>query len=84
MEYKIDKGVPLPGNNNPKNSKYPWQDMEIGDSFSVPIDGVRGPQMVAAAVSRGAQGAKAKYGHRYSVRTTEENGKKCVRVWRVA
>ena len=83
MDIKVEKNVPLPARRGSKNHKYPWEEMEIGDSFSVPIDG-RGPQMVAASVGRAAQVAKIKYQHRYSVLTVEENGAKIIRVWRVA
>ena len=37
-KYKIQKGVPIPDPNIPvtKTTKYPWKDMEVGDSFLVP------------------------------------------------
>lgn len=39
--YTIQKGVPIPSKmtNDGAKSKYPWGDMEIGDSFSVPKEG---------------------------------------------
>lgn len=37
-DYKIDKNVPLPSSGNKRNSKYPWAQMKVGDSFVVPWD----------------------------------------------
>jgi len=31
--YQIEKNVPLPAPNTLGATKYPWRDMEIGDSF---------------------------------------------------
>jgi len=35
MKYKIDKNIPLPppGKRGPKQSRYPFKEMEVGDSF---------------------------------------------------
>lgn len=33
MTIKIEKGVPLPKRRGTKRSKYPFADMEVGDSF---------------------------------------------------
>lgn len=65
---KIDKGVPIP----PRRAgahKYPWYDMEIGDSFFTEEEKVR-----AAASKIGPR-----TGHRYATRA-EGDG---YRVWRV-
>ena len=32
---KIEKGIPLPEETRGRNSKYPWGEMEIGDSFFI-------------------------------------------------
>lgn len=32
MEYKIEKNIPMP---NKRSAKYPWHDMEVGDSFLI-------------------------------------------------
>jgi hypothetical protein len=37
MNYNIDKNIPHPNFNR---VKYPFKDMEVGDSFFVPLDGV--------------------------------------------
>lgn len=33
MTYQIDKNIPIPEINQANNVKYPWSDMEVGDSF---------------------------------------------------
>lgn len=33
-DIKIDKNVPIPKNSG--RGKYPWTDMEVGDSFCIP------------------------------------------------
>lgn len=39
MTIQIDKGIPIPKRNagRPRGSKYPYQDMEIGDSIFLPV-----------------------------------------------
>ena len=38
-KYKINKNVPLPKPSRLSNS-FPWDDMEVGDSFFVPVNDV--------------------------------------------
>lgn len=40
MKYKIEHNVPLPTGRfkRPESSKYPFYDMEIGDSFAISSD----------------------------------------------
>lgn len=70
--YEIEKDVPLPSRNSTGRSRYPWAEMEVGDSFFA-ADGVR--SRVAAA----AQNHRRRYGRRFAVRV-EGDG---VRVWRI-
>lgn len=37
--FAVDKGIPVPKDirENKRNNKYPWKNMEIGDSFFVPL-----------------------------------------------
>lgn len=34
MEFKIEKNVEMPNQQRGRNCKYPFKDMQIGDSFS--------------------------------------------------
>lgn len=62
-EIKIEKGIPMP---EFSVSKYPWDDMDVGDSFAVPLgtrqnvhqltvyqNAKRAPKRFKAAVRRG-------------------------------
>jgi hypothetical protein len=33
FSIKVEKGIPIEG--NPRNAKYPWNELEVGDSFLV-------------------------------------------------
>lgn len=71
MAYEIEKNVPLP----PRASKrkYPFDSMEVGDSFLAPVEE---RQNVARAVTIENQ----KAGARFSVRTMKDRSG--IRVWR--
>lgn len=79
MRYKVEKGVPFPG---PLQTwrKYPFGDMEPGDSFFVPDVSRR--QALQSSVSwykRRHPREKLEF----ATRTAEENGVEGVRCWRV-
>lgn len=40
MSYEILKDIPMPGRRSVggRESKYPFADMEVGDSFIVPVE----------------------------------------------
>lgn len=75
MEIKIDKNVPMPDGVN-RETKWPFADMEVGDSFFAP--GHTSNQMTNAAAHW-----RKKNGWSFSCRNTEEEGVKGARVWRV-
>lgn len=70
--FKIEKNVPMPNGLRTRGSRYPFPQMEVGDSFFA--QGSRGT-IASAAHTYGK-----KHGFRFSSRT-EGDG---VRVWRVA
>jgi hypothetical protein len=72
MTVKIEKGIPFPKLCKPY-TRYPWADMEIGDSFFVP--GVTNSTF-AGQIS----GAKKRTGFNFTARK-EIDG---LRVWRIA
>lgn len=43
--FKIEKAVPIPRG----NAKYPFKEMQVGDSFFVPKDRVKNAQIAAYA-----------------------------------
>lgn len=81
MQFKIDKGVPIPKPYHGKGSaKYPWADMKKGDSFFVPLNGKKN-----SPVSGGALNAAGKrHGFKFTQRKVTEGRKKGLRIWRTA
>ena len=79
-EIKIDKGVPLvglSGRGKHGNAKYPWREMEVGDSFFVST-------VSMGALSAQGQQAGLRLNRKFKTKTFIENGVKGVRVWRIA
>lgn len=71
-EIKIETGVPMPTKGRGAPRKYPWYEMNVGDSFLVP--GKTHKRWHATAKAERLTGFK------FSVRTVEGG----VRVWRIA
>lgn len=84
--FEVEKGVAPPTDGRTGSAKkYPWHDMEIGDSFFVPFPA--GTVQKLSAAAHGAIHTQPKlYGRRYRTATIkDEHGNKTgVRVWRVA
>lgn len=71
----IDKGIPVPA---PGNKKYPWREMQVGDSIFLP-----GKASTRAAGIR--QSAKMTAGGgEWTARVVTEGGVTGIRVWRLA
>lgn len=82
MPIEIEKNVPLPDVTMPTSRKYPFPDMEAGDSFALPC-----ASKDAAAVAQRCRHAARAYITRnkhqplkFSTRRTPEG----VRCWRIA
>ena len=75
--FKIDKDVPIPKKRGGPGAqpKYPWHQMEVGDSF------------FAAAPLKAVLNAAGNWAHRHGVkfsgRAVTEDGVKGARVWRI-
>ena len=69
---KIEKGVPIPDRGQGRPSIYPWNDMEVGDSFFAKGKSAKKFSGVAAK-------AGIIRGWKFSIRTVEGG----CRVWRV-
>lgn len=74
-EFKIEKGVPIP----PRKiqSKYPWDQMDIGDSFFVPS--TSGYKLSKIQSNAYAYGIKITPKRKFVIRTLEKG----FRIWRV-
>lgn len=72
----IDKGIPIPrrkrGGRGPRRPIYPWDSMEIGDSFLA--EGLTQIHMTAVCAY-----AARKFGARFTTRKVEGG----VRIWRI-
>lgn len=69
--FQIEKNVSIPARRN----KYPWQHMDVGDSFVVPME--KKASVKVAAVNWGKRHAAC-----FSSREDKERGE--LRVWRIA
>ncbi len=67
----IDKDIPLPVKRGGGNAKWPWGELEVGDSFLM-------PRTLSSASGQAVTHAK-KTGRKYACRTEAEG----IRVWRV-
>lgn len=72
-QFQIEKNVSIPARTVVRGSKYPFADMEIGDSFLVP--GIKASTMSNTA----GRFAKTHEGYKFSVRAEGDGA----RVWRV-
>lgn len=80
-QYEIDKNIPLSPKRPPihRTSKYPWDEMEVGDSFLVRFGDKKTKRSVQSTVV-GAVVYRQKHSeHRYTTRALDEG----IRVWRI-
>lgn len=78
-EYKLEKNVPMPLGSVDRGAKrkYPWLEMEVGDSFAIPAG-----QHESVRTSASAWEARHPEDPRmFTVRKTENGTYRC---WRVA
>ena len=66
----IDKNIPLP-------CRYPFAELEVGESFFVPNQGI-------GILSKYKARSEQRTGFKFTTRTVSEGGIKGVRVWRVS
>lgn len=76
MTLTIDKGIPIPKPYGWRAKLYPFEEMEIGDSFLVPLDAGKSPSGIYAVISQ------AKKRHRINLTSARVEGG--LRVWRIA
>lgn len=83
LGLKVEKDVPLPPSDIGKK-KYPWQKMNIGDSFFIAVADGDEITRVRGLLNGGLQFRRRRYGERHATRSVVENGIRGVRVWRTA
>jgi len=79
--FKIEKNIPIPKICRPgRNFIYPFNEMEVGDSFFVPLNGEKKTAVQASIVNSAAR-RKEPGGKRFTTRyMAEEDGIRC---WRI-
>lgn len=79
--FKVEKGVPAPKRHH--RMKYPFREMEVGDSFFVPLTSTSGlPSTLRSNISASARSVFGQSG-RIETKTVEESGVLGFRVWLV-
>ena len=73
--FSIEKGVPIPESRGGGRGKYPFREMEIGDSFFV-------AGKSTAKFSAHVHHHRKRHGLKFTTRTVTEDGVKGVRIWR--
>jgi hypothetical protein len=83
MTFKIDKNVPMLKISKGRPRIYPFPEMEVGDSFVVPItDEMESDQDKSSRLLRSAASAYSRrYGSKFSVQF--QRSKNVTRCWRV-
>ena len=76
MKIEIEIGVPTP-NNVRQYRKYPWKEMQIGQSFFVPGDIAKTKNTLASSATRYKP-------TKFVLRAAEKDGLTGIRVWRIA
>lgn len=71
---EIEKGVPIPKADVGRDAKYPFAQMEVGDSFVLKKDATTADRLNSSTKFR-----KKRYGEKYIQRSIGDE----IRVWRV-
>lgn len=74
---RVERHIPLPTGPGRRLS-YPFAEMQVGNSFAIPLTGTKFTQPVLIAASRYAR----KTGKKFTSHTDKESG--TVRVWRIS
>lgn len=76
----IEKGIPIPAKTKSRTSKYPFEELSVGDSIFVATEVKSTPSIVAAASRFRKEKQKSwEFTH---VRTVNAKGEAGVRLWR--
>ena len=75
MDIPIEDGIPIPPATY--HHKYPWTDMEIGQSFFIPES-----QAKNGSVRTAAEKAGKRLRRKFTTRAVYHNGEKGTRIWR--
>ena len=82
-QFVIEKGIPIPKQiySRIMPRKYPFDEMEIGDSFLIPLDPMK-RKGGRAGMTPNISAAAKRTGFKFTIRTTPDRNS--VRIWRSA
>jgi len=83
MVIQIDKNIPVPAETEVwRNTKYPWLEMGIGDSFFQSPDGSEDQKACRTRMVGARTNRRREHGEDYVIACVTENGIDGVRVWK--
>jgi hypothetical protein len=83
MVIQIDKNIPVPAETEVwGNTKYPWLEMGIGDSFFQSPDGSEDQKACRTRMVGARTNRRREHGEDYVIACVTENGIDGVRVWK--
>ena len=86
IDIDIDKDIPVPTGSDRRNfeAKYPLKQMNVGDSFFLPLEEGDDIKRMGNRLSQARQGyQKRNEGVRFTQRIWEQKGETGIRIWRV-
>ena len=72
-EFRIEKGVEMPGLSGDATRKYPFNQMEVGDSFAVPV-----------SKEQSVRNSSFQYGKVHKIKFSVRKHAGAFRCWRIA
>ena len=78
VDFKIEKNVPAPKGHKGRDTKYPWADMQVGDSILIPKKSRSSAGSSSDYYSRTKENNEVKFTSRI-----EEEQPDMVRFWRI-
>ena len=83
MVIQIDKNIPVPAETEVSgNTKYPWLEMGIGDSFFQSPDGSEDQKACRTRMVGARTNRRREHGEDYVIACVTENGIDGVRMWK--
>jgi hypothetical protein len=76
MTFTIEKAIPIPEHNRKFAKQYPFEQMEIGDSFLVPLATDKSPSNIYSALSQAKK--------RLNINLTSARVEGGLRIWRIS
>ena len=83
MVIQIDKNIPVPAETEvSRNTRYPWLEMDIGDSFFQSPHGSEDQKACRTRMVGARTNRRREHGEDYVIACVTENGIDGVRVWK--